>query len=144
MSEHATKRPSILVVDDEPDIVEYLCVVLQDHGFNPVGVSEPAMVLAMAARSSPDAILLDIMMPGQSGYSLYRDLLADEQRRKVPVFFLSGCSRGDSGTGAPALPPDLPAPAAFFDKPVDVMALIGALWGLLGGRAPMTEGREAS
>lgn len=134
---------AVLVVDDEPDLVEYLCVALQDHGFLPAGTSEAGKAVEMALRSPPDAILLDIMMPGQSGYTVYRNLCAAPALRGVPVFFLSGCPQGGAGGGPPPPPGDLPPPAGFFDKPVDVPALVSALTSLpVRGPAPGVGGGD--
>jgi CheY-like chemotaxis protein len=137
----AEGKPAILVVDDEPDLVEYLCVALQDNGFDPIGVSQPEKAVDAALRSPPRAIILDIMMPGRTGYSIYRSLCAAPSLRDVPVFFLSGFPRGGAGAGSPPPPEDLPPPAGFFDKPVDVPALVAALASLPARRlAPGVEG----
>ncbi len=85
--------PKVLVVDDEEDIVAYLMTVLEDNGFRAVSASDAAAALEVVQREHPDLILLDIMMPGQSGLSLYREIRSNRATADVPVVIISGYSR---------------------------------------------------
>jgi len=121
LSEGAKDPARLLVVDDEADIVEYLCTALEDNGFAAAGVSDPALVPALVRQTKPDAILLDILMPGQSGLALYRTLRRDPATAGIPVIIVTGVSRSES------LQPEagsLPPPDGYLEKPIAVPRLV--------------------
>jgi PAS domain S-box-containing protein len=86
---------SILIVDDTPAYVRLLSNLLTRHGYRiqSAGGAEPALVLAVSA--APDLILLDVKMPGMSGYAMCERLKADESTRDIPVIFISGADHVD-------------------------------------------------
>jgi CheY-like chemotaxis protein len=127
----------LLVVDDEADIVEYLCTVLEDNGFEVAGASDPALVPALARNTQPAAILLDILMPGQSGLALYRTLRQDPATGGIPVIIVTGVSRSE-GLSAEAGP--LPPPDGYLEKPIAVPRLVEIVRDVLRRRG---EGRRA-
>ena len=57
----------ILVVDDDPDIVAYLSSFLEDNGYRVASASSASAALSRVEESPPDAILIDVLMPGRSG-----------------------------------------------------------------------------
>ena len=118
--------PKVLVVDDEEDIVTYLVAVLQDNGFKAVGESHAATVLETIHKERPDLILLDIMMPGQSGLSLYRAIRKDPETAEVPVFIISGYSRErDFAVMAGGLETQVARlPDGYLEKPISVPAFL--------------------
>lgn len=80
----------VLIVDDEPDIREVASMSLEMLGGYEVvtaGCGEEA--LALAASEHPDAILLDVMLPGMDGPSTFRRLQQDEATREIPVLLLT-------------------------------------------------------
>jgi CheY-like chemotaxis protein len=125
--------PKILVVDDEEDIVTYLTAVLEDNGFRAVGESDAAAALGLAKKEQPDLVLLDIMMPGQSGLSLYRDIRANRSTADIPIFIITGYSREEevtrllgSLTSEPLRPPD-----GYLEKPISVPKFLESVHALL-------------
>ena len=64
----------IVVADDEKDTVVTLAAILEDEGHSVLGVYKGPEVLAQARRSRPDAVVVDIDMPGMSGYSVAREI----------------------------------------------------------------------
>lgn len=82
-----TPEARILVVDDEPTIVELLSVSLRFQGFEVATASSGAQGLDVARTFRPDAIVLDVMMPGMDGFGLLRRLRADGV--DAPVLFLT-------------------------------------------------------
>src|SRR5262245_10986615 len=74
----APQRPdclgSILVIDDEPDVVDLLCVYFSDCGYEVVGATQGADGLMLAHVHRPDVVLLDIMMPGIDGVQVLQQL----------------------------------------------------------------------
>ena len=93
-------RPSILVVDDAPDNLSLMFGLLKEH-YTVKGANSGEKALKIAASDSPpDLILLDIMMPGLSGYEVCRRLKSDAKTREIPVIFLTAMSEmEDEKTG---------------------------------------------
>ena len=85
--------PRVLVVEDETAIAELIAVNLRHHGFQPVWASDGASAQRELDAVLPDAILLDWMLPGESGLSLARRWRQDPRTRAVPILMLT--ARGD-------------------------------------------------
>lgn len=77
----------VLVVDDEPNIVELLTVGLKFQGFNVASASDGEEALELAREFRPDAFILDVMMPGMDGFELLPKLR--EENLDGPVLFLT-------------------------------------------------------
>ena len=80
---------SILVVDDFRDNLRLLSELLTEAGYVVRPVANGKLALSSAQTTPPDLILLDIMMPGMSGYEVCQILKADENLRNIPVIFIS-------------------------------------------------------
>jgi len=80
----------ILVVDDEKDIVEYLTELLEDNGYEVTPAYSGVEAMKAIARERPDLILLDLMMPEETGTGLYRKLHHKKEYRDIPVIVISG------------------------------------------------------
>lgn len=80
---------NILIVDDVPNNLRLLKDVLSSEGYDVRPAPNGERALTAARLQPPDLILLDIMMPGLSGYDVCRQLKADESTRHIPVIFLS-------------------------------------------------------
>ncbi|MCA0377397.1 MAG: response regulator transcription factor [Gemmatimonadetes bacterium] len=79
----------ILVVDDEPDIVALVAYHLAKAGFRVATASSGQEALELARRERPSLIVLDLMLPGLSGFDVLEQLRADEQTREVAVLMLT-------------------------------------------------------
>ncbi len=80
--------PSVLVVEDDPQIVGVLTDLLEDEGYRvATGVNGQGLETARAAP--PNMILLDVMMPGMNGIEVCRELKSDPRTRDVPVVFIT-------------------------------------------------------
>jgi two-component system phosphate regulon response regulator PhoB len=89
-SAEALKRPLILVVDDEADIVDTLTYNLQQEGFRTRSARTGAEALkGSRERPLPDLVLLDLMLPDISGTEVCRELRLDDALRRVPVIMLT-------------------------------------------------------
>ena len=119
MSE-TTRR--ILVVDDNVDSAESMAVLLRLEGYEARTLHEGERVVAMAREFRPDVILLDIGLPGISGYDVARAVRGDAQVGGVRLVAVSGYGRAEDRERARA---------AGFDehlvKPVDFGALHAAI-----------------
>ena len=86
-------KPRILVVEDEPAIAELIAVNLQHGGFEVVVAQDSVTAQRALDATLPDAILLDWMLPGQSGLSLARHWRKQERTKSIPILMLT--ARGD-------------------------------------------------
>ena len=82
----------VLVVDDDPNAVKYLSVVLSEHGYDPVSACDGSDGLQKIEQTKPDLIVLDIMMPKKSGLVLFKQLKKDERFKDIPILMLTGVS----------------------------------------------------
>jgi two-component system, OmpR family, alkaline phosphatase synthesis response regulator PhoP len=78
-----------LVIDDEAPIRLLCRVNLEAEGIEVLEAAEGESGLALAKKERPDAILLDVMMPGLDGWNVAERLLADEDTREIPIIFLT-------------------------------------------------------
>jgi DNA-binding response OmpR family regulator len=127
-------RARVLVIDDEEDIVAYLVAVLQDHGFEALAESDSGAALATAARERPDLMLLDIMMPGESGVSLYRRIRRDRRTAGIPVIIISGYSRQEDVVSLIQREEGetLRRPDGYLEKPITVAEVVERVRALVG------------
>jgi CheY-like chemotaxis protein len=84
------RRLRILVADDERDSVSMLAFILQDEGHEVREVYRGAEVLRLAREFNPDAVLLDIGMPGMSGYDVARELRQEYGEKKPLLIAVTG------------------------------------------------------
>jgi two-component system alkaline phosphatase synthesis response regulator PhoP len=82
-------KAKILLVDDEPDVLEVLSRKLQAAGFLTVTASDGIQGLKKSREEKPDLVLLDIMMPNKDGFTMLRDLQSDKDLRGIPVIMVS-------------------------------------------------------
>ena len=82
-------RKRVVIVEDEKDIVELVRYNFQKAGYEVQGFSQGREALDWMRRSPPDVVLLDILLPGEDGFSLCRRLRADERLKSLPVIFLT-------------------------------------------------------
>ncbi len=86
------RSPRILAVDDEPVNLRVLANLLDRWGCTVRTAADGAEALAAVRTFDPDIILLDVMMPGQSGFEVCGILQADPATRHIPVIFLSAAA----------------------------------------------------
>ena len=84
----AAKR--ILVVDDDPDIVDYLGFFLKDHGYDVKSAGRSSAALDTLQDFDPDLVILDVVLPGRSGLDLLVHIRQHEQWSAVPIIVLTG------------------------------------------------------
>ena len=80
---------TVLVIDDEAPIRLLCRVNLEAEGMQVIEAADGATGLEVARAESPDAILLDVMMPGLDGWTVAERLLEDEATRRIPIIFLT-------------------------------------------------------
>ena len=103
-AESAERGPaSILVIDDDPDVRDFIVTTLEEQGYRVRQASDGERGLKEAARAAPDLVILDFVMPGLSGSEVANRLLA--KRPGQPILFVSGYSETEAVRGvAPNAP----------------------------------------
>ena len=108
----------VLVIDDEEDVRKYLVAVLEKNGFETTTASNGREGLEVAREYLPDLVILDLMMPNQSGTDFYRNLSKSKTLGDVPVIVVSGL---------PGRHLAVKEPVAVFDKPIVPAEFIAAV-----------------
>ena len=126
-------KAKILVVDDDPKLSRLVKVVLEKTGFYDVHEENRSFdVLATARTFRPDAVLLDIDMPGKDGGELAREMAADSNLKQIPVmFFTSLVSHQEAGQHEV-----IRSGKWFLAKPVNPAVLVRAVSRLLMSASP--------
>jgi DNA-binding response OmpR family regulator len=88
------RKPRVLCVDDDPLLSSFVESVLSPAGITVRSLNEPIVILDVMHEFQPDLILLDVIMPGLTGYEVCRLLKSHEDWKHVPVIFLT--SKSDS------------------------------------------------
>lgn len=123
--------PRVLVVEDEPAIAELIAVNLSHGGFLPVWVEDGASAQKDLDNILPDVILLDWMLPGESGLTLARKWRAAKRTREVPILMLT--ARGDEVDKIAGL--NIGADD-YITKPFSPQELMARIHAVLRRRAP--------
>ena len=108
----------VLVIDDEADVRSFLVAVLKQGGYETLTASDGAEGLEIARREKPDVVILDLMMPNQSGTDFYRKLAKDSELGDTPIIIVSGLAGRHLA---------VKEPIAVFDKPIDPDEFLGAV-----------------
>ncbi len=85
--------PHVLVVDDEPNILLSLEFLMQQAGFSVATAADAEQALEQINQQCPDLLLLDISLPGMSGFDLLERLRADDATQTLPVIMLTAHGR---------------------------------------------------
>ena len=85
-------RPKILVVDDEPDVVELISFNLSTRGYETVTASNGLEALIKARRFLPDLVVLDVMMDGMDGLSVCEILHTQPSTKSIPVIMVTAAA----------------------------------------------------
>src|ERR1700691_5548062 len=118
----------ILIIDDEDDIREVASLSLETvAGWEVIKASSGAQGLARAAEQHPDAILLDVMMPGMDGPTTFKELRKNPATARIPVLLLTAKVQGNDQRRFA----DLGVNAVLF-KPFDPMTLSEQISSALG------------
>jgi CheY-like chemotaxis protein len=112
-----TSAKTILVVDDELDVVKFLTALLEDNGFATITARDGAEAVARARADHPDLITLDITMPAQSGVRAYRELKGDPTLARIPVIIVTGIESEFEHFISSRR--QVPPPEGYLSKPVD-------------------------
>lgn len=130
-----TKKTAV-VIDDEDDMRTYLSTILEENGFVVQTAGEAATGEDLIRETSPDIILLDLMMPGRSGVQLFARLRGDEATKGIPLVMVTGIKEQigvDWGEIVERY--KVRRPDGFIEKPVDPEKLMSVVREALPGAA---------
>jgi len=118
-------RVTVLVVDDVPDVADMYALFFKHIGIRVLTAHEGQSALAVVRADRPDIIVLDMAMPGLTGWDVLRELKGAPQTREIPILVLSGQEVRDSALRAGA--------NAYVEKPCLPDKLFGELMRVLYG-----------
>lgn len=121
----------VLIVDDDPDVRLFNATVVEESGYIPVEAENGEEGLRMVKEEAPDLVILDVLMPRQSGIRLYRELKTDKSLKNVKVIMLSGVAKRTFMRSQKALTEfggeKVPDPEIYIEKPVEPEDLAAAI-----------------
>ncbi len=120
-------RKRILVIDDEPDLVDMVKSFLQKKGYSIITAYDGKEALQMIRTEKPDLIVLDLMLPKMDGYRICRMVKFDEKLKHIPIVIISvRASDADKKMGREVGADD------YITKPFDFKVLHSSIKGLIG------------
>jgi two-component system phosphate regulon response regulator PhoB len=126
----------VLNVEDDPDIRTFVTTVLEENGYIPIMAKDGEEGAKKVKEEKPDLIILDILMPKESGIKMYHELKLDPSLKDIPVVMLSGVSKRTFLRSQAALTEfgdeTVPEPQAYLEKPVEPEDLAEILKKILG------------
>ncbi len=121
-----SKSAKILVVDDDPEIVAMLSARLTKRGYTVSTANDGHKAIELAKKELPDVVLLDVMMPGKSGWEVARAIKQDPATHAVKIVMVSAIGEKTNEITAPIYGAD-----AHVDKPFEFETLERVIAGLL-------------
>jgi Response regulators consisting of a CheY-like receiver domain and a winged-helix DNA-binding domain len=82
-------KTKILIVDDDRDMLKIITIRLEKHGYTVITASDGDKCIEKALDESPSVILLDVILPGKSGYEICRRLKTDDKTKDIPVILIT-------------------------------------------------------
>jgi len=92
-------KKKILIIDDDPNIVDYLVSLFEDNGYQTFSADDVAKGLELAKKEVPDLITLDIELPDEWGPRFYRKMSQEKNLKNIPVIVISGLTGSDHAVG---------------------------------------------
>jgi len=126
---------TVLVVDDEPNVREYLAQILLDAGFNVLQAGDGSEAMEVIQRQRPDFISLDLVMPKKSGHKLLYELRKDRDLSRIPVLIVTAHAQDELGEGDLKDIMDnrvISGPGVYLEKPVKPLTYVRAVQRALG------------
>jgi CheY-like chemotaxis protein len=84
---------TIAYIEDDPDMIDLVSIILQKHGYQVTGFTESREILPRLESAKPELILLDLMMPHMDGIEVYREIKSREDMVDIPVIIISAMKR---------------------------------------------------
>jgi CheY-like chemotaxis protein len=120
---------TILIVDDDPDIVFIIKDTLEKQGYTVLTAEEGLSALKLLKTHTPDLIIADLSMPGMGGWHFTTKVRQDVRYKSTPIIVLSGLLERD------AEPQEFETASAYMVKPFDIFKLLDKIKELLQNRS---------
>ncbi len=133
---------TVLVVDDEEDVRQFLVAALTEAGFDVVTAADGYEALAKVKEQPPDLISLDLVMPKRSGVRFFRDINKNKKWAKIPIIIVTGHARDDLGK-SDLKELTMSGPGIYLEKPVKPHNYIAAVKKTLGLETTTEEAEAA-
>jgi DNA-binding response OmpR family regulator len=117
---------TVLVADDDLEILKLIVRILRGRGVNVLEATDGEEALALAEKHHPDLMILDVMMPGRTGWEVCRSVRDNADLKGVRVLMLTGIGERLNEMTSPLYGAD-----AYLDKPFDVAELSAVIDRLL-------------
>ena len=118
MSAAPPRKPLLLIADDDPEILGLLSLRFAKAGFDVIEAADGLATLRQARERRPDVLILDVMMPGRTGWEVARELRSDEQLANVGIVMLTAIGETMNAVTSPLYGAD-----EYVDKPFEFPAL---------------------
>ncbi len=119
---------NILCIEDEPEMIDLIRLILNRHGFDVKGADGGREGLEMVKKNPPDLVLLDLMMPDIDGWEVYQQIKADEKTKHIPVIVVTAKAQNvDKVLGLHIAKVD-----DYISKPFSPRALLASVQKVLG------------
>ncbi len=129
-------RKTVLIVEDELDMRIFISTLLETSGYQSIMTRDGREGILKAREIVPDLIILDVMMPGEGGIKMYRQLKTDYALMNIPVIMLSGVGKKTFEHYLKMLnarrEDSIPEPSAYLEKPPEAEDLIKLTERLIG------------
>ena len=126
----------VLVVDDDVDVRKFVSKLIERAGYEAIEAKNGMEGMGKVREDKPDLIILDVLMPKQSGIRMYRELKTDEPLKDIPVIMLSAIAPKSFFRSQEVLAEfagqSVPEPEAYMEKPEEPEELIALMKKILG------------
>jgi two-component system alkaline phosphatase synthesis response regulator PhoP len=130
-------NPTVLIIDDEKDLIEMARHSLEKHAFDVIGALDGESGLDIAKNQAPDIVLLDLMLPGVDGLEVCRRLRNDAKTARIPILMLTAkAEETDRIVGLEIGADD------YITKPFSPREVVARVKAVLRRAAPQPESRE--
>lgn len=130
------KKKTVLIVEDELDMRIFISTLLETSGYRPIMTRDGTEGMLKAKDVGPDLIILDVMMPGEGGVQMYRQLKTHETLCHIPVIMLSAVARKTFSHYLnmvnARLKKPIPEPDAYIEKPPEAEDILKIAASLIG------------
>jgi len=117
-----SEEKKVIVIDDEPDIVTFLTVLLEDNGYTVISAKDGQEGMEKIKSEHPQIVLLDVTMPEKSGVRCYRELRESPDLQSIPVVIVTGVAKDFKNFISSRR--QVPPPDGFISKPIDKQELL--------------------
>jgi CheY-like chemotaxis protein len=124
------KSKRIVIVDDEEDVVTYLAALLDDNGYEVRTATDGREGFKLIRETRPDLVCLDILMPGETGLSLFLKIRSDPALSRLPVIIISGMNYQAAVEKNEVA--GVPPPEMYIEKPVKPGPFLDAVRSVIG------------